>query len=135
MEINRSKYRNGLSQTNMHVNTLRLVLFGSFVVIVFLMFMYYQAKETQLFRVPPDLRQGVLMRANDVSPPVVYGFAYYILQQLNHWPESGDKNFGEKIYYLQSYLTPKFREILIEEKEIKQRNGELRLRVRKIQEI
>ena len=129
------RFRNGLKQKDNHVVTLQLALIGSFIVIVYLMILYWSAKQDQLFRVPPDLRQGVVMRANDVPPPTIFSFSYYILQQLNHWPDSGEKNFGENIYYLQAFLTPGFRAELTEELDQKANAGELRRRVRKIQEI
>ncbi len=128
-------FRNRLKQKDGHVVTLQAALCGSFVIITYLMLLYWDAKEEQIFRVPPDLRQGVVMRANDVAPPTVFSFTYYILQQLNNWPESGEKDFPERIYYLQAFLTPGFREQLERELSQKSKAGELRRRVRKIQEV
>lgn len=129
------KFRNKLKQKDSHVTTLQAALLGAGIVILYLMLLYWDAKEEQLFRVPPDLRQGAVMRANDVAPPTVYSFAYYILQQVNHWPKDGEEEYGKKIYYLQAFLTPKFREDLIDERDLKSQKGELRRRVRKIQEV
>ncbi len=130
-----SKYRNKLRDANGHVVSLQAALAGAFVVICFLMVMYNQARETQLIRVPPDLRQGVVMRANDVPPPLVYSFTYYIYQQIQNWPNGGEKDFGERIYYLQAFMTPGFRKKLSEELREKTNKGELRNRVRRTQEI
>jgi integrating conjugative element protein (TIGR03746 family) len=129
------KFRNKIKQENSHVFTLQMALAGSFVIIVFLMLLYRNALSEQLFRVPPDLRQGAVMRANDVAAPTVYSYTYYIMQQLNNWPKSGDVDFADRIYYLQAFLTPSFREDMTNELEKKSSKGELRLRVRKIQEI
>jgi len=129
------KFRSKLKQTDAHIVTLQMALAGAFVVILFLMLLYSNAKEEQLFRVPPDLRQGVVMRANDIAPPTVYSYTYYIMQQLNNWPKSGDIDFAERIYYLQAFLTPGFRQTLTNELNEKSAKGELRLRVRKIQEL
>jgi len=129
------KFRSKLKQTDSHIVTLQMALAGAFVVILFLMLLYSNAKEEQLFRVPPDLRQGVVMRANDIAPPTVYSYTYYIMQQLNNWPKSGDVDFAERIYYLQAFLTPSFRQTLTNELNGKSAKGELRLRVRKIQEL
>ena len=130
-----SKFKNALSQGEAHRTTLFGSLLFSWVVCLVFIALYIDAKEEQLFRIPPDLRQGTVMRANDIAPPVIYGYAFYILQQLNHWPDDGEKNFPEKIYYLQAYLTPGFRETLLSEMEKKSRNGELKSRVRNIQEV
>ncbi len=129
------KFRSTLLNSNAHVRTLQYCLGGAFVVIVYLMVIYNDAREEQIFRVPPDLRQGTLMRANYVPPPLVYSFTYYIFQQLHNWPEGGDKNFGKRIYSLQGFLTPGFRKKLVKEMEEKSKKGELRNRVRRVQEI
>lgn len=129
------KYRNKLDQEVSHVKTLQIVVMCCAVIIAYLMALYWDAKEEQIFRIPPDLRQGAVMRANDIAPATVFSFSYYILQQLNNWPEAGEKDFPERIYYLQAFLTPGFRETLKAELERKTRDGELRRRVRKIQEV
>ena len=130
-----SRYRSDVTQKNSQVTLLQWVLFGAFIVILYLMTLYWDARQEQIFRVPPDLRQGALMRANDVAPPTVFGFAYYIFQQLHNWPENGELDFGKRIFSLQAFLTPAFRSVLMEEAKMKSNNGELRLRVRKVQEI
>ena len=135
MKVGLGKFRNKLARTDNLVITLQCIAVGQFVVILYLMTLYSSAKEDQLFRVPPDLRQGVVMRANDVAPPTVFTYAFYILQQLHNWEESGDVDYPKNIYRLQAFLTPKFREYLSEEVNTKSKDGELGNRVRKINEI
>ena len=72
---------------------------------------------------------------DEVSPPNVYAFAFYIFQQLNRWPEDGATDYGRAIFRVSPYLTPRYRADLIAELEQKSRQGELAYRVRGVQEI
>ena len=72
---------------------------------------------------------------DEVPAPLVYTFAYYIFQQLNRWPEDGEKDYPQQIYQLQGFLTPPCRTALQADMNEKQRLGELRQRVRTVQEI
>ena len=57
----------------------------------------------------PDLRAGDTVRVSDGRSPVpptnVYGFSYYIWQQINRWQTDGSKDYGQQIYNMQFYLT------------------------------
>ena len=85
--------------------------------------------------IPPDLRSGATLAVDEVSPPNVYAFAFYIFQQLNRWPEDGATDYGRAIFRVSPYLTPRYRADLIAELEQKGRQGELAYRVRGVQEI
>lgn len=85
--------------------------------------------------VPPDLRSGATLRAGELPPANVYTFAHYIWQQVNHWGQDGDKDYGAAIFRMQAYLTPSCREWLQRNLVTKANNGELSLRTRALQEI
>ena len=72
---------------------------------------------------------------DNVPAPLVYTFAYYIFQQLNRWPSDGEKDYPQQIYKLQGFVTPSCRLALEADMNEKQRLGELRQRVRSVQEI
>ncbi len=55
---------------------------------------------------PPDLSRGAVQTMGDIPKVSVYTFAFYIFQQLNRWPEDGEKDYYNRIYGLQAYLTP-----------------------------
>ncbi len=55
---------------------------------------------------PPDLSSGAVQTMGDIPKVSVYTFAFYIFQQLNRWPEDGQKDYYNRIYGLRAYLTP-----------------------------
>jgi integrating conjugative element protein (TIGR03746 family) len=105
------------------------------VVIAGLWFGWSQSPERLTVHIPPDLRSGAVLAVDEVPPPNVYAFAFYIFQQLNRWPEDGASDYGRAIFRVSPYLTPRYRADLIAELEQKGRQGELAYRVRGMQEI
>ena len=85
--------------------------------------------------VPPDLRSGAQLSVDEVPAANVYAFAFYIFQQLNRWPENGATDYGSAIFRISPYLTPRYRNDLIEDMELKARRGELAYRVRGVHEV
>ncbi|WP_198972634.1 PFL_4703 family integrating conjugative element protein [Xylophilus sp. ASV27] len=87
----------------------------------------------------PDVRAGDTVRVSNgrapVPPPNVYGFAYYIWQQVNRWQTDGSKDYGQQIFSMQYYLTPRCQAQLQADMELRQGKGELRRRTRQITEI
>lgn len=81
------------------------------------------------------MTKGVTTQFDEVPPPVVYTFAYYIFQQLNRWKHDGEQDYPKQIYQLQGFLTPSCIETLQDDMSDKRRKGELRKRVRMVQEI
>jgi integrating conjugative element protein (TIGR03746 family) len=84
--------------------------------------------------VPPDLRSGAKIKTGEVPLPNVYSFAHYIWQQVNRWPQDGDKDYGAAIFRLQAFITPSCRQLLQTDMTRKSNNGELALRTRALQE-
>lgn len=96
---------------------------------------WYSAPTRMTFHVPPDLRNGAVVRANEVPPATVYTFAYYILQQVNYWPKDGQKDYAANIYRYSVYFTPRFQEEMIKDVEERGRKGELLMRLRTVHEV
>ncbi len=89
--------------------------------------------------IAPDIKAGDTVRVvggeSQVPPVNVYGFAYYIWQQINRWQADGSKDYGQQIYTFQSYLTPGCQAQLTADMDNRYKAGELRLRTRHISEI
>jgi integrating conjugative element protein (TIGR03746 family) len=85
--------------------------------------------------VPPDLRSGTRVKVGEVPLPNVYAFAYYIWQQVNRWPQDGEKDYGAAIFKMQAFITPSCRQLLETDMTRKSNNGELTLRTRSLQEV
>lgn len=92
---------------------LMLAVFGLTALLGGSLYGWHQSRKGITVYVPPDLSQGVVLQAEDVSIPVVYNFAHYILQHLNYWPKDGDADYADRIRKLSAILTPRFREQLV----------------------
>lgn len=89
--------------------------------------------------IAPNMNAGDTVRLDNGVSPVpevnVYGFAYYIWQQVNRWQDDGGKDYGKQIFRFQSYITPRCRVQLQNDMDRRQRANELRSRTRQITEI
>lgn len=135
LPLHTNQARNRLLATTDHIRSLRMVIVCLVVVIVALWWRNGVLQETRRLYIPPDLTQGLVTHFDNVPAPLVYTFAYYIFQQLNRWPEDGEQDYPQQIYQLQGFLTPACRTVLQADMNEKQRLGELRQRVRTVQEI
>ena len=129
------RYRYEIDNVRAHLRSLWAVIAIQAVLIAGLWFGWSQAPERLTVHIPPDLRSGAVLAADEVPPPNVYAFAFYIFQQLNRWPEDGARDYGRAIFRVSPYLTPKYRAELIADLELKGRKGELAYRVRGVQGI
>lgn len=127
--------RQRLLATCDHIRTLRIVVVCLVITVLALWWRNGVLQETRRLYIPPDLTQGMVTHFDDVPAPLVYTFAYYIFQQLNRWPSDGEKDFPKQIYALQGFLTPGCRSALEADMNAKQGLGELRQRVRSVQEV
>ncbi|MEQ8233115.1 MAG: TIGR03746 family integrating conjugative element protein [Gammaproteobacteria bacterium] len=129
------RYRYEIDNVRAHLRSLWAVIAIQVLVIAALWFGWSRAPERLTVHIPPDLRPGAVLAVDEISPPNVYAFAFYIFQQLNRWPEDGASDYGRAIFRVSPYLTPRYRADLIAELEQKGRQGELAYRVRGVQEI
>ena len=133
--VRNNQARQRLLATSDHVLTLRLIVVCLLVAVIALWWRNGLLQETRRLYIPPDLTQGMVTNFDNVPAPLVYTFAYYIFQQLNRWPSDGEKDYPKQIYALQGFLTPGCRAALEADMNTKQGLGELRQRVRSVQEI
>ncbi|MFV0277017.1 MAG: PFL_4703 family integrating conjugative element protein [Parahaliea sp.] len=82
---------------------------------------------------PPDLSKGAVQTMGDIPKVTVYTFAFYIFQQLNRWPGSGEKDYHARIYSLRPFLTPACYEDRM--RDLETRRHEIRGRQRSVWEI
>lgn len=129
------RYRYEIDNVRSHLRSLWAVIALLLVVIVAFWIAFMRVPANLTVHIPPDLRSGAVLSLDEVPPANVYAFAAYVFQQLNRWPEDGAKDYGEAIYRIAAYLTPAFRERLVEDLQTKGRQGELVHRVRSLQPI
>ena len=84
---------------------------------------------------PPDLSAGAQQQLGDIPKANIYGFTFYIFQQLNRWPSDGQEDYFERIHGLQNYLTPACFEERLSDYDARNRNNELNGRSRAVWEI
>jgi integrating conjugative element protein (TIGR03746 family) len=129
------RYRLEIDNVRSHLRSLWVVIGLQGLIILALWIGWSQAPKQLRVYVPPDLRSGAVLAAEEVPPANVYAFAFYIFQQLNRWPENGATDYGSAIFRISPYLTPRYRNDLIEDMELKARRGELAYRVRGVHEV
>ena len=129
------RYRLEIDNVRSHLRSLWAVIGLQALIILALWVGWSQAPKQLRVYVPPDLRSGAVLAAEEVPPANVYAFAFYIFQQLNRWPENGATDYGSAIFRISPYLTPRYRNDLIEDMELKARRGELAYRVRGVHEV
>ena len=129
------RYRYEIDNVRSHLRSLWTVIVVQVVIIVALWAALIRLPSTLTVHIPPDLSSGANLAYSEIPQANVYAFAFYILQQLNRWPENGAQDYGEAIFRTAAYLTPEFREALISDMHDKSRVGELMHRVRGLQSI
>ena len=129
------RYRLEIDNVRSHLRSLWAVIALQGLIILALWVGWSQAPKQLRVYVPPDLRSGAVLAAEEVPAANVYAFAFYIFQQLNRWPENGATDYGSAIFRISPYLTPRYRNDLIEDMELKARRGELAYRVRGVHEV
>ena len=129
------RYRNEIDNVRSHLRSLWTLIALQLLVIVALWIALMRLPSTMTVQIPPDLSAGVTLGLSDIPRANVYTFAFYILQQLNRWPENGAQDYGAAIFRTSAYLTPEFRQTLISDMHDKSRVGELMHRVRGLQAI
>jgi len=82
--------------------------------------------------IPPELQFGATLAWGEVPLPNVYMFAGYIFQQLHLWRADGHVDYGQNIFKLQAFLTPRYRAELEADLDWRARRGELQGRIRQL---
>ena len=130
-----SRYRYQIDAVQHHVRSLWKFIAVLLLLMVAFWVAYLRLPSSLTVHIPPDLRNGARLVYNEIPPANVYTFAFYILQQLNRWPADGAEDYGTAIFRTSAYLTPDFRETLIDDMHTKAQLGELKHRVRSLQAI
>jgi integrating conjugative element protein (TIGR03746 family) len=129
------RYRYEIDNVRSHLRTLWAVIGLQLVVILALWIGWMRMPSTITVHIPPDLRSGARLALDEVPPPNVYSFAYYIFQQLNRWPTSGAEDYGRAIFRIAPYLTNAYRNALVSDLDSRGKRGELAHRTRSLQAL
>lgn len=114
-------------------------LLGAVLVLVLLLVLalvgWTRAPSAITLHYPPDLSTGAQQQLGELPKANIYGFVFYIFQQLNRWPNDGQDDYYERIHTLQNYLTPACFEERLSDYTARNRNNELTGRSRAVWEI
>jgi integrating conjugative element protein (TIGR03746 family) len=128
------RYRDENSNLRAHITTLRWFAGLCVLAIIGLWVGWQHAKESLRIYIPPDLRSGAVIKAEDAQPAHIYAFANTVFQQANHW-DNGQADYGAKLYKVSPYLTPVYLDTLKTDMDLRGKNGELEGRTRTIQPL
>ncbi len=129
------RYRSENENLRSHIKTLRIVALAELLLVAALWHGWESARGGLRIHIPPDLRSGAVVKADDPMPENVYAFARTIFQSIHYWPQDGQADYGKNLFAASYYLTPDFLAELTADMEVRGRNGELAGRVRSVQEI
>ena len=129
-----SRYRHEIDNARAHIVSLWLVIILLAIALAYAFRGWANAPSDITLHIPPDLSAGSTVRVGEIPKPSVYGFGYYMWQQLNRWPRDGAEDFPAKLYRFAAYVTPAFRAELLRDMDRRGRMGELTGRVRALYE-
>jgi len=75
--------------------------------------------------IPPDTRAGALVKPGVKQPENVFAFTTSVFMSLNSWGENGQKDYPDNIKKLLAFITPNFRNELVDDMNKKNKAGEL----------
>ena len=131
-------FTNALADANRTIRFQRWFMVGLTAAVIVSNLTWRTLRDEFTAHIPPDLTHGAsvtLRGVADVPASNVYLFAFYMLQQVNRWPNNGLENYGERIHAMQAYITPSCRQYLLDDMQRKAERGELANRTRALHEI
>ena len=100
------KYLDALASERQHNAVLRKVMLLVAGLGAIGMFLTYSLPKHLELHVAPDMKAGDTVSFKGGQAPVptvnVYGFAFYIWQQINRWQADGAVDYGKQIYDFQA---------------------------------
>lgn len=134
-----SSYVARVTALEAHVKSLHFALAAVVVVAVFGFWFLNRGPMRINVHTAPNMAPGAVTEVVGGVAPIpranVYGFGFYIWQQVNRWSKDGAKDYGVQIYTFQNYLTPRCLEYLEQDMRAKANSGELGGRSRAMSEL
>lgn len=130
-----SRYDNLVHTKDAMIQLLRVAVGVLVLLLVLALVGWARAPSSITLHYPPDLSTSVQQPLGEVPKANVYGFTFYIFQQLNRWPNDGQDDYVGRIHSLKHYLTPGCFEERLSDYDARSRNNELQGRARAVWEI
>ena len=122
-----------LDQDHAHITSLRIVVAVLIFINCLLWWGWHQAPKDLTIHVPPDLSSGVTQKVTEIPAANLYSFAFYVWQVIGNWPNNGQVDYLRNIQSYSPYITPAFKEQLLEEATQLNAKGQLQDRTRVVQ--
>ncbi|MGI2023825.1 DUF2895 family protein [Shewanella glacialipiscicola] len=113
--------------------------YGMLAVCLFVTYNNIELRSAQRLWLPPDLSGGQLVQVGEPDKAYTHNFALLILSSITRWKVDGEKEYLDNIKRYETYIGPKFRELMIQDynnrrvtgggrlNELKQRTREITL--------
>jgi len=115
---------------HLHIQFLYFAIFVSLALAAAMWYGWYQAPKNLRISIPPDLRTGAVVKPGEFSSLTVEAFASSIFREIHRWEVDGQDDYGQKILENQAYLTPRYRDWLVSDLNQRDKDGQLKQRVR-----
>jgi integrating conjugative element protein (TIGR03746 family) len=133
-----SSYTDLVAELRADKRQLQRIILAILVVFALVSYWLYRKADNVNVHVAKDLSASDVVEVRDGKAPVppsnVYSFALYVWQQVNRWKTDGGKDYGDQIFAMQNYITPRCRQWLETNMNQKAQSGELNLRTRALME-
>ncbi len=118
-----------------HIHFLYFALMVLLVMCCALWYGWQSAPDNLTVNIPPDLRHGAVVKPGEYAAATIQAFTFSTFREVNRWEEDGARDYGEKIFAAQAYLTPRYRQWLVDDMNDRAGNGELQGRSRYMLEL
>ena len=125
------RFINALENARLTLKVLASAFIASFIINLLLMIGWYHAQSKVTIFLPPQIPQtGITLNSGEYPETMVYSFAYYVWQSINHWPTNGATDYKQNLEQFSPYLTPRFKSFLVRDYNERLNQGELQDRIR-----
>jgi integrating conjugative element protein (TIGR03746 family) len=128
------RFTNALEQSKWHIVSLYAVILLLFILAIGLIIGWHSTQSEITIHYPPEIpTNGLTIKAHDYPKARIFSFAFYAWQSINDWQADGVKDYQNNIKNFSSYLTPRFKNYLINDYNQRYNSGEIQSRLRTMQ--
>lgn len=104
-----------IAEQNSHVASLRFAVVLLVLLNCSMLYFVSTVQRDLLVHIPPDLRSGAVMQANEIPSASVFNNTVYIWQAINTWTKSGEVDSFALVDRYSAFITPGFAQSLKDE--------------------
>lgn len=122
-------------------NSLAAIRVLGSVILMLILYIFYQnysinvARENIEITIPPDLSLGATIKPSNMELTAVNDFATRIFQSIHHWKYNGFEEYKKNIKTYTPFITPNYRQFMLDDFQRRKEAGELNNRTRSMQPL